>query len=250
MFVNGVHPCIPVCSPSLLLKLCELPSVVDLDEDLPHDDEGDAGRHDGPDDPEDDAHDVHHLWALLGRLHPDLKLARLVVVSVYESEPALVIVQVCTQSLVLVDKVLRLLDNLEPVVLVEGALVALLHAPLVLDAHQLPRAEDLALHAGGQLVALAGAGGAVLAVSSTVLTCNKNRCNVLYKCTVYCNVLTLLRFLALALATLAGAVPGAQLVDELPVRGDAGLVTGSTLACNMPSISVIISMSSCHVMIT
>ena len=63
-------------------------------------------------------------------------------------------------------------------------------------------------------------------------------------------ILTLLCFLALALATLAGPVPGAQLIDELPVRGDACLVTGSALACNMPRIRITIGMPSGHVMIT
>ena len=202
--------CVPLGLPPLILEFGKLPSVMDLDKDLPHDDERDAGRHDGPDDPEDDAHDVHHLGALLGLLHPDLELARLVVVAIHEGEPALVLVQVCAQPLVLVDEVLRLLDDLEPSVRVEGALVALPHAPLVPDAVELPGAEHLALDAGGELVTLAGTGGAVLAVSAAVLT--------------------LLRLLALAFPALAGPVPGAQLVDELPVRGDAGLVTGATLA--------------------
>ena len=71
-------------------------------------------------------------------------------------------------------------------------------------------AEHLALDAGGELVALAGAGGAVLAELAAVLA--------------------LLRLLALALSALTAPVTGAQLVDELAVRGDAGLVTCSTFA--------------------
>ena len=138
-----------------------------------------------------------------------LELARLVVVAVDKGEPALVIIQVCTQALVLVDKVLRLLDNLEPVVGVKGTLVALLHTPLIPHPMEQPRAEHLALDAGGELVTFTRAGGAVLAVLAAVLT--------------------FLRLLALTLATLAGPVSRAQLVDELAIRGDASLVARSTL---------------------
>ena len=183
---------------------------MDLDEDLPHDDERDAGGHDGADDPEDDAEDVDHLGALLGLLHPHLQLPRLVVVAVHEGEPAAVLVQVRAQPLVLVDEVLGLLHDLHPVVEVEGALAALLHAPLVPDLVQRPGLEVLALDAGRELVTLAGAGGAVLAVLAAVLS--------------------LLGLLALALPALAAAVAGAQLVDELAVGRDAGLVTGAALA--------------------
>ena len=112
LFINGVHPSVPLCLPPLLFKLGKLPPVVNLDEDLPHDDERDAGAIVAADDPEDDAEDVDHLGALLGLLDPDLELARLVVVAIDEGEPALVLIKVCTQSLVLVDVVLRLLDDL------------------------------------------------------------------------------------------------------------------------------------------
>ena len=209
LFVDGVHPCVPLGLPPLFFELCELSPVMDLNEYLPHDDERDAGRHDGPDHSEDDAEDVYHLRTLLGLLDPHLELARLVVVAIHVGEPTLVIVQVCAQPLVLVDELLRLLHDLEAVVSVEGALSALLHAPLISHPVQGPGPEHLALDAGGELVALAWAGGAVLAEPPRVLT--------------------LLRLLALALPSLARPVAGAQLVDELAVRGDTGLVTGATL---------------------
>ena len=246
MFINRIHPRVPLRLAPLLLELGELSPVVDLDEDLPHDDERDAGGHDGADDPEDDAEDVDHLGALLGLLHPHLQLPRLVVVAVHEGEPAAVLVQVRAQPLVLVDEVLGLLHDLHPVVEVEGALAALLHAPLVPDLVQRPGLEVLALDAGCELVTLAGAGGAVLAVLAAVLSCNitsspspsqvrtqifgsqiERQCQQ----TLFLSIsLTLLSLLALALPALAAAVAGAQLVDELAVGRDAGLVTGAALA--------------------
>ena len=210
MLIDWVHSRVPLRFSSFLLELCKFSSVVNLHEDLPHDDEGDASRHDGSDDTEDNPKDVHHLGTLLGGLDPDLELTRLVVVAIDVGEPALVIVQVSTQSLILKYVVFSLLNHHQSMILIKGTLGALLHAPLVHDVHQGPGLEVLALDAGGELVTLAGAGGAVLAVPAAVLA--------------------LLRLLALTLPALTRAVSGAQLVDVFTVRSDARLVTSPTLA--------------------
>merc|ERR1719412_3419334 len=203
---NRILAGVPLGQHPLLLELGELPAVVDTREHLPHQDERQADGHDGADDPEDDAHDVHHHGALLGLLHPHLQLPSLVLVAVHEGEPAVVIVNEGAEPLVILHEVLRLLHDLR----LEGAEAALVHAPLVLLAHELAGAEHLALDTRLELLALAGAGGAVLAVLAAVLT--------------------LLRLLALALPALAGPVARAELVDVLAVGRDAGLVAGAALA--------------------
>ena len=127
-------------------------------------------------------------------------------ITINKSGSTIIIVNKCAKSLVILDQVLGLLNNLR----LERTEAALVHAPLVLLAHQLPGPEHLALDAGLELLALAWAGGAVLAVLAAVLT--------------------LLRLLALALPTLTRPVARAQLVDVLTVRSDAGLIAGPALA--------------------
>ena len=178
-------------------------------EDFPENYQGDARSYDCPNDSENDTQDVHDLRTLLGLLDPDLKLSSHVVVAVDKGEPALVIIDVCTESLIFIYEVLRLLNWPQTVIQSEGTLGALLQ--IILERSGL---EVLALDAGLELLALARTGGTVLAVLAAVLT--------------------LLSLLALALPALAGPVAGAELVDVLPVRCDAGLVTGPTLAGGVP----------------
>ena len=172
LFEDWVGASVPLGLLALLLKLGKLSPVVNLDKDLPHDDEGDAGSHDGPDDAQDNAEDVHdlrtnqntvlrrvdksedsiYLRTLLVLLHPDLQLSSLVVVTVDIGEATLVFIQVSTQSLVLMNIILCLLYNLQTISQLKGTLGTLLHSPLILLTHEGSREEVFALDTGLQLV--------------------------------------------------------------------------------------------------
>jgi len=205
LFEDGVLSCVPLGQHPLLLKLSELSPVVNAGEDFPHEDESQTNGNYGTDDPQDYSHDIHNNGTFFGFLDPDLQLSGLILVSVNKGEAAVIVVNKCTKSLVILNQVLSLLHYLR----LEGTEAALVNPVLVLLSHQLAGAEDLTLDTGLELLALAGTGGTVLTVLPTVLT--------------------LLSLLTLALPALAGPMAGAELVDVLAVGGDAGLVTGPAL---------------------
>jgi len=203
---NRILSRVPFGQHSLLFKLGELPPVVDACENLPHENESETNGHNGPNDTKDDAHDVHHNWTLLGLLDPDLKLTSLILVAIDKGEPAVIVINKCTQSLIILNKIFCLLNHLRN----KRTLGTLVNTPFIHLSVKFPGEEDLTLDTRLEFLTLA------------------RTCWTIF--TVFTRILSLLRLLTLTFSTLTSSMTRAEFVDVFSVWRDAGLRAGPTLA--------------------